>query len=221
MPRAVKSNPSPGKLHGRKAIAEVLGVSIQRVSQYAAEGMPRTQRGQAYMYDEAECVQWVLENYPLDSIGGGTKPGAGRPKGSKNRNSAKPVVVPPTKPEVVPVADDGEEPAGDESYSELRRRNELEKLRLTRIERMQKEGQLVDVTEVRQEYTRKVSAAATHLRQAGRTLASDLCAKFAIPSDRSVELATMIENRLHAVSLQLATQRYGGRLNGGDDDASG
>lgn len=243
-------------------LARQRGVSVQRISQYARDGMPRIKVDGKWHYDPAVCSKWIRENFPDDAAKGGERPGAGRPpKGKKSKAEPSPQLsrdrsnggaegagVQPKRPagrtrwvepaldaeddedaELAMWADDEDrDPSGREPFNELRRRNELEKLRLARIERMQKEGQLVDVTEVRQEYTRKVSAAATHLRQAGRVLATDIGARFSVPSARVHELATMIDDRLHAVSLQLATQRYGGRVKADDregqiggDDAAG
>lgn len=221
-----------------KQLADRCGVSTQRVSQYARDGMPRKKLKNRWHYDAESCVAWIGENYPDDVVNGGNRPNSGRPpKGKrtkapakdrkKNTAKAKPIGRQrwvetedddlgdpdwrdePAADPISPGAPDPD-PTGHEPFNELRRRNELEKLRLARIERMEKEGQLVDVTEIRQEYTRKASAAATHLRNAGKTLASDISSKFPIPTDRAHELVTLIEKRLHAVSLQLATQRYGG-----------
>lgn len=226
-----------------KQLADRCGVSVQRVSQYARDGMPRKKVRNQWHYDADTCLAWISDNFPDDVVNGGHRPGSGRPpKGKRTKAEAtKRKAKPATKAKAAPAqpvsnrwVDDDEdddawkdrpapmstdpvrageqdpEPTGFEPFNELRRRNELEKLRLARIDRMQKEGQLVDVTEIRQEYTRKVSAAATHLRNAGRVLAGDIAARFSIPTDRTHELATLIEQKLHAVSLQLATQRYGG-----------
>lgn len=245
-------------------LARLHGVSVQRVSQFARDGMPRRKIADRWHYDRDACAKWIRENYPGDAVNGGDRPNAGRPpkRGKKKAVAKKPAKTDKTarsiaaeegghatpKPDrprwveagtfsysggggdedEVWLGDTDGDPTGGEPYNELRRRNELEKLRLARIERMQKEGLLVDATEVRQEYMRKVSAAATHLRNTGRVLSGDIAARFAIPSDRVHELTTLIETKMHAVSLQLATQRYtepnakrsSERTEGGDD-ASG
>lgn len=222
-----------------KELADQCGVSTQRVSQYARDGMARKKIKGIWHYDLEQCTAWIRDNYPDEVIKGGMQPGSGRPpKGNRTKAEAtnrraerkaepKAKPKPESSPRWVDVEPDDEDwadtpgnpldpaapdpdPSGMEPFNELRRRNELEKLRLARIERMQKEGQLVDVTEIRQEYTRKVSAAATHLRNAGKVLAGDIAARFSIPTDRTHELTTLIEQKLHSVSLQLATQRYGG-----------
>jgi hypothetical protein len=75
-----------------KELARLHGVSVQRVSQFARDGMPRRKINDRWHYDREACAVWIRENYPNDAVNGGDRPNAGRtPKrgGVKKKAPAK------------------------------------------------------------------------------------------------------------------------------------
>lgn len=218
MPRAKRAGDAPATL-STAALATMLGVSPQQVRQYAADGMPGEKAGRVWRFDPAACRAWIKRSKLTQQ--GGPRPGAGRPKrGAQQTPTKKPAATPKSKagkgkaartappdpPTPPPVPDAVIDTArasleqllralpADATAADARTLKDLLNASLAQLDVRKRQGELVEVADLRVALARAFTSAERYLDTSRRPTALSIAEDLGLPHDQ----VAAIEERIAA-----------------------
>lgn len=208
MPRR-KRAPTPPARISTADLATMLGVSAPQVRQYVAQGMPGEKAGRVWTFDPAACRAWIKRSKLTQQ--GGRREGAGRPKSGARkkarRRAQKPAQASPTPP---PDASSVDTDALDRHRAELehlllalpadataadaRTLKDLLQASITQLDVRKRQGELVEVADLRVALARAFTSAERYLDTSRRPTALSIAEDLGLPHDQ----VTAIEERIAA-----------------------
>lgn len=169
------------------AIAEALGVSVSRVSQLKAQGMPTTSAAAALKWRRENCTPARAAPWAASfAAGGGADPPGGR-KGAQSGAKTGPDGI-ENQPE------GGADPPPEEDFAAARTRREISEANMAEMRERELAGQLIRVDAVRASGARTVATARDALLQIPHRMTAYL----------TPEVLQMLEAEIRSVMLELS-----------------